>query len=52
MEPTLKAILGRFNGDRYKAVDYCVEIATEYPRLAKEYWTIKQMLELRKATHV
>jgi hypothetical protein len=52
MEPTLQAVLGRFSGDRIKAIDYCTAMAVEYPQLAKEYWSIKQALEMRKAAHV
>lgn len=41
---TLAAILGRFNGDRKKAQEYCIEVATTYPALAKEYWSIYEKL--------
>jgi hypothetical protein len=45
MEPSLKAILARFNGDRVQAMAYCRFVATEHPRLQKEYNTYAQLLE-------
>lgn len=37
MKPTVKAILGRFNGDALKAFAYCDTIAQTYPELHPEY---------------
>lgn len=37
MTQTTLAILGRFEGDRGKAVDYCCEIMRTYPDLHEEY---------------
>jgi hypothetical protein len=37
MEPSLKAILARFNGDRQQAIAYCEYVAIEHPRLIEEY---------------
>lgn len=37
MNLSVKAILARFNGDRDKAAEYCVEIMNTYPRLYDEY---------------
>jgi hypothetical protein len=36
-EIQIKAILGRFNGDRVKAVDYCLRTAKEHNKLWDEY---------------
>jgi hypothetical protein len=33
----LKAILGRFDGNRAAAFIYCQTIANDYPKLAEEY---------------
>ena len=31
------AILARCNGDRSRAFQYCMNVATEYPNLTREY---------------
>ncbi len=36
-EIQIAAILGRFGGDRAKAHEYCLSVASNYPRLAEEY---------------
>ena len=36
-EIQIAAILGRFYGDRAKAHEYCLFVASEHPRLAEEY---------------
>ena len=42
MTPTIAAILGRFNGDREKAVEYCLRVFSETlnDTLAKEYYKL------------
>ena len=37
MEMTFKAVLARFNGDSWKAREYCLTIAAIYPHLEAEY---------------
>jgi hypothetical protein len=34
---TIKAILARHKGDRAQAIQYCADIASQYPHLATEY---------------
>jgi hypothetical protein len=41
----IAAILGRFNGDHLKAVDYCIRMAEENPKLWDEYKTYQQEIE-------
>lgn len=41
---TLKAVLARFNGDRYKAMEYCENIATTHPYLRREYTQLFNLL--------
>ena len=41
---TVKAVLARFDGDKRKAIDYCLTMARDTPRLACEYWTILDLL--------
>ena len=50
MEPSLKAILARFDGDREQAKEYCRFIAQEHPRLATEYKAYADALEAPCAT--
>lgn len=41
MEPTIKAILARFNGDRIKAYEYCIRTACAFQDktpMQKEYF--------------
>jgi hypothetical protein len=42
MEPTIKAILARFNGNKYEAYAYCMRTlhGCNNPSLAKEYFDI------------
>lgn len=37
MQPTIKAILARFKGDKLKAIDYCLGIADQHRHLRPEY---------------
>jgi hypothetical protein len=37
MEPTLKAILARFKGNKAAAAVYCRNMAHDYPKLRDEY---------------
>lgn len=37
MKLTFKAIMARFNGNAWKARDYCLAMAATYPRLEVEY---------------
>jgi hypothetical protein len=45
MNKTQLAILGRFGGDRRKAMDYCERTARENPRLWGEYMVHRQTIE-------
>lgn len=47
MKETLKAVLARFQGDRYQAMVYCENIANHHPWLRKEYTQL--MDQLREA---
>lgn len=42
MNPTIKAILARFDGDEINARVYCLDIATtaSNPALRNEYWNL------------
>jgi hypothetical protein len=47
MQPTVKAILARFEGQqdqRLKAIDYCIGIADIYPHLRREYMGLLDMV--------
>lgn len=37
MNPSVKAILARCNGDRDEAAEYCVTMMNTYPHLYDEY---------------
>lgn len=37
MNPSVRAILARFNGDHEAAAEYCAEMMTTYTRLYDEY---------------
>ena len=39
MTPSIKAILARFQGNKKKAIEYCAEVAKQYPHLDVEYRT-------------
>jgi hypothetical protein len=45
MNPSLLAILARFEGDREQAKKYCKFVALEHPRLSDEYLGYVKMLE-------
>lgn len=42
MTPTMAAILGRFNGDRERAFEYCLRVFAETVNdtLAREYYNL------------
>lgn len=40
MQPTVLAILARFNGNRTLAAQYCSDIAWTYPHLCREYMAL------------
>lgn len=46
MEPTIKAILARFNGNRNAARNYCVDLSIEQAfknrGLSSEYWQLAE----------
>lgn len=44
MEPTVKAILARFDNDRTQAYEYCKSLAEKYPHLGLEYQNLAQLL--------
>lgn len=44
-ERQIKAILGRFGGNYEQAQAYCLDIASEYPKLAEEYRGYRNTLE-------
>ena len=44
MNCTIKAILGRFGGNRQQAIDYCIDVARNNPKLAEEYLHIMDIL--------
>ena len=48
MELTLKAIIARCNGSREQAAEYCAFVASEHPRLRKEYAAYAQLLVPRE----
>ena len=37
MTPTIKAILARFDGNRARAIAYCIDVVRYNPRLTEEY---------------
>lgn len=41
---TVKAVLARFNGNKFDAMRYCIRTAAEYPHLAEEYQQIRRGL--------
>jgi len=43
-EPSLLAILARFQGNREQALDYCIETAMRYPMLSEEYAVLAEKL--------
>jgi hypothetical protein len=49
MMPTMQKILARFDGDVWKAIDYCRTLARTYPQLRDEYteYTDKLMSQAR-----
>ena len=48
MEPTVKAILARFNHDQRAARSYCVEMARTYAPLAQEYWELAEQVSAER----
>lgn len=44
-EMQIKAILGRFNGDRTLAIDYCKRVTEDHPKLRAEYLMYKETIE-------
>ena len=48
MQPTLKAILARFNGNRNAARNYCVDLSISQTfknkHLSSEYWLLAEQL--------
>jgi hypothetical protein len=51
MQPTVKAILARFEGQqnyRLKAIDYCIGIADTYPHLRQEYMGLLDMVRTER----
>lgn len=44
MNPTLKAVLARFEGNAVEAYHYCVDIAASQPHLFEEYTTLAEKL--------
>ena len=53
MQPTLKAILARFDGNRSAARNYCVDLsvsqALKNKHLSSEYWQLADMLSAERA---
>jgi hypothetical protein len=54
MTPTVKAILARFNGDSWQAIQYCIRMARhafygqyKNPDLAREYETLAVEIRLQ-----
>jgi len=44
-EIQVKAILGRFAGNRRQAFMYCIEMTIQYPKLSKEYQEYADAIE-------
>lgn len=55
MQPTLKAILARFNGNRNAARNYCVDLSIEQTfknkHLSAEYWQLAEALSAEGRNH-
>jgi len=52
MEPTLKAILARFSGDRHAARNYCVDLSIEQTfknkNLSSEYRQLAEQISAER----
>ena len=52
MQPTLKAILARFDGNRSAARNYCVDLSISQTfknkHLSSEYWQLADMLSAER----
>lgn len=46
-EIAIKAILARFNGDREKAIDYCLYVADNHRAVSREYLHYRSLLIAR-----
>ena len=44
-EVQIRAVLGRFSGNRKQAIEYCLRTAEENPKLRAEYLMYKQTIE-------
>ena len=56
MQPTLKAILARFDGNRNAARNYCVDLSISQTfknkHLSSEYWFLAEQLSAKAANTV